>query len=209
MESNKDNKKNQIENYKGNSFLLEFFLILFKPSNYVDDLNEIDFSFLKEQGTKLIVCDLDNTLVPHFTKFPTLYAKKVIASIKDSGIDLVIISNNIEKRVSHFANIADVEYISNAKKPFTKKIKSKIDEKGYKKNEVLIIGDMIIMDIIAANRLGYESILVRPILSYNSEVSNMTRWFEKNIFKRLQRNNLLINENSDYLAIYDKKYEII
>ncbi len=201
-----DNERAIIEN---NSFLFEFFLILFKPSTYVNDLSEVNFDLLREQGTKLVICDLDNTLVPHFTKFPTSYAKKIIESIKNAGLDLVLISNNTENRVSSFAKLLGVEYIYNAKKPFTKKIKKKISETKYKNNEIIVIGDMIVMDILAANRLGYQSILVRPIISYTNEVSKLINWFEKNIFKRLQRNNLLINESDEKLLIYDEKYEII
>lgn len=207
---NKDeNNKEEKTIVENNSFLFEFFLILFKPSTYVNDLSEVNFKLLKEQGTKLVICDLDNTLVPHFTKFPTSYAKSIVEAIKNAGLEIILISNNTENRVSSFAKLLGVEYIYNAKKPFTRKIKNRIKETKYESSEILVIGDMIVMDILAANRLEYQSILVRPIISYNNEVSRVINWFEKNIFKRLQRNNILINEGDDKLLIYDKKYEII
>lgn len=195
---------------ENNSFLFEFFLILFKPSNYISDLTKVDFNLIRKQGTKLIICDLDNTLVPHFTKFPTTYAKNVVESILNAGIEIIIISNNSQKRVSHFAKLLGVDYIYGAKKPFIKKISKKMEKFNYSKEEVLMIGDMLVMDIIAANRMGYQSILVRPIISYNDSTTNkVIRWLEKNIFKRLERNNLLINDSGEKLLIYEKKFEII
>ncbi len=191
------------------SFFFELLLIYFKPSVYINELKEINLKNLKLQGTKLIICDLDNTLVPHFTKFPNSYAKNFIQTVKDEDLEIVLISNNSSKRVSQFANLLGVEYISNAQKPFTKKIKAFINEKKYKKSEVVMIGDMIIMDILAANFLKMESILVRPIMSYNSEMSNFLNWFERNIFKRLQRNNLLLDEDNEVFKRYSDEYDLL
>ncbi len=199
-------KNNLYHNH--DSFILELFLMYFKPSNYVESLLEVNFEILKKQGTNLILLDLDNTLAPHFTKIPTNYAKTVIEKIKAQDIEVIIVSNNNELRVSRFAKLLDVKYLYNTKKPFIKKIRKKIEENGYKLEETLMIGDMIIMDIFAANRLKIDSLLVKPILSYNVGSTKKMNWIETNIFKRLKRDNLIIKKNSVTMNLYDKEYEI-
>ena len=171
LEGENHQNQNSISKRQNNSLILELSLMYFKPSNYVESLLEVNFELLKNQGTKLIICDLDNTLVPHFTKIPTNYAKTVIQKIKEQKIEIIIVSNNARKRVSRFAKLLEVEYLYNSKKPFIKKIRKKIEESGYKAEDTLMIGDMIIMDILAANKLKIDSLLVKPILSYNEGTS--------------------------------------
>ena len=38
---------------------------LFTPDYYVESYRAIDLERLKRQGIALLVCDIDNTLVPH------------------------------------------------------------------------------------------------------------------------------------------------
>jgi predicted HAD superfamily phosphohydrolase YqeG len=55
-----------------------------------------------------MICDLDNTLVPHYTKFPNKDVHEFINKVQNSGIEFVLMSNNIKKRVSIFAKKAGI-----------------------------------------------------------------------------------------------------
>ena len=129
-------------------FLIDPFLNFIKPSAYIESVKDIDLNTLKQQGKKLIICDLDNTLVPHFTKYPTKLAFDFVERAKEAGLIFVLFSNNTSKRVSFFAEKLGVErFIAGAKKPFPFKLRKAMEELGITPKETVLIGDMIIMDM--------------------------------------------------------------
>ncbi len=209
MKTYKHNRT-QDNNDNSSSFILGYFVNYLKPSAYVTSVHEIDLDSLKEQGIKLIICDLDNTLVPHFTKFPTMQVKKFVEEIKKRGFEFVLVSNNTSKRVSFFAEKLGLNrYISNAKKPFPQAIKKTINEIGVKPQETVIIGDMIITDTLAANFVHTESILVQPLMDPEKTVDKFMSFLEKFVFKRLSKNNLIVKSESTTRTIYSEDYEIL
>lgn len=192
------------------SFLLGFFVNYLKPSAYVSSVQDIDLMRLKEQGIKLILCDLDNTLVPHFTKFPTSSAIKFVDSIKKMGLDFILVSNNTSKRVSFFAEKLNLtKYIANAKKPFSKAIKKVILESNVKPQETVIIGDMLITDVLVANFIHTESILVQPLIDSEKTIDKFLSLMEKFVFKRLTKNNLIVKTEIVKNSVYSEDYEIL
>ncbi len=201
-------KRNSDEN--SSSFILGYFVNYLKPSAYVTSVHEIDLDSLKEQGIKLIICDLDNTLVPHFTKFPTQQVRKFVESVKERDFEFVLVSNNTSKRVSLFAEKLGLsKYIANAKKPFPHAIKKTINEIGVKPQETVIVGDMIITDTLAANFVHTESILVQPLMDPERTVDRFFSFLEKFVFKRLAKNNLIVKSKNIQRTIYSEDYEIL
>ncbi|MDE5953048.1 MAG: HAD hydrolase family protein, partial [Malacoplasma sp.] len=79
-----------------------FWLNYLRPNIFVRDVSEINLHALKMSGTKLIVCDLDNTLVPYFSMYPNKFVFDFINSAKEEGFEILIASNNTKKRVSTF-----------------------------------------------------------------------------------------------------------
>ncbi len=171
----------------------------FKPSIYVRSFKDVNISQLKRQGIKLFICDLDNTLVPHYTKLPNKNVINFIAKIRDVGIEFVIMSNNTKNRVRLFAQKAGVEnWYSNAKKPF-KKIAWKIIQKHkFLPSETIIMGDQIILDILIANRLKCESILVQPLVSTDYKMNWFNIFLEKVIYKKLEKKNILFQNKFSF-----------
>lgn len=174
-----------------------------RPNIFIRNLLELDIHMLKISGIRLIICDLDNTLVPHFSKFPNKYVYDFINKIKQENIHIVIASNNSKKRVSTFVNkltetIEIDGYIWNAKKPFTYKIKKYIREHNFSYNDTIIIGDQFIIDVFLANRLKTKSILVLPTIDPNEKASIniFLKILEKYIYNRLQHENILANYSS-------------
>ncbi len=165
----------------------------FKPSIYISHFSELNLDALKQQGIKLIFCDLDNTLVPHYKIMPTANNLKFIKNIRDRGMTFVLISNNFDKRVKKFSEKAGVNhYFSMAKKPMTHLVKKFMKEHGFQRSETVIMGDQLVTDIFMANRLQIESILVLPIVSTDKKINVFNRWLERQIYKKLEKNNILI-----------------
>ncbi|MEF9985285.1 MAG: HAD-IIIA family hydrolase [Malacoplasma sp.] len=174
-----------------------------RPNIFIRNLLDLDIHMLKISGIKLIICDLDNTLVPHFSKFPNKYVYDFINRIKQENIDIVIASNNSKKRVLTFVNklketIEIDGCIWNSKKPLTYKIKKYIKEHNYSYNDIMIIGDQFIIDVFLANRLKTKSILVLPTIDPNEKASIniFLKILEKYIYNRLQHENILTKYSS-------------
>lgn len=208
-ERNKINKEKKSMNT--NSFFFGLFINFFQPSAYIKSISDIDLNKLKEQGIKLIICDLDNTLVPHFTKFPTKFSINFVKQIKEKGFEFILISNNTSKRVSFFSEKLGLDnYISNAKKPFTKVIKKTLNKYDYTAQEIVLIGDMLITDVLVSNFLNLNSILVQPLFDSDVGWNKIIAWMEKTIFKKLSKKNLLVS-SSDFEKneILSENYEIL
>lgn len=157
---------------------------LFKPDAYFPTIHDINLLALYEQGIRLILTDLDNTLVKYNAPEPT---EEIIAFKNEAeklGMKVVVISNNKEKRVKPFADKLQVEYVSRAKKPFKASYKKFLNE--YKRHEIAIIGDQLMTDILGGNRMGFYTILVDVIDRQKEQFgTKINRLFERMIRRKL------------------------
>lgn len=177
----------------------------FKPSIYVRSFNDVNISLLKRQGIKLFICDLDNTLVPHYTKLPNKNVLNFIKRVNDSGIKFVIMSNNTRNRVRLFSQKANVKhYYGNAKKPFKKVAKKIIQAHKVLPSETIIMGDQIVLDILVANRLKCESILVQPLVSTDYKMNWFNIFLEKTLYKKLEKKNILLQKQFAFKKTHPK-----
>ncbi len=179
----------------------------FRPNVFVKSYEELNPSNLKREGIRMLVCDLDNTLAPHFNKLPNMKAINFCRSVQEQGIVFVVISNNTKKRVERFCEVLQPnDFAYNAKKPLTWKVKKMMAKYRCEKDDVLIIGDQFITDVWLANRLGCKSILALPIVTSSSEKNGFfLNVLEKFIYKKLQHNNVMneIIDKGSLEASYD------
>ena len=103
-----------------------FWLNYFRPSYFFQNINIIDIDKLYNDGYRTILCDLDNTLAPHFSKHPIKSTINFIKKINSKGMKIYIFSNNRKKRVQPFidkiSTFCKIDgYIYNTKKPFVRK----------------------------------------------------------------------------------------
>lgn len=179
------------------SNIFKYLFNYLKPNLYVKSVKDINLQLLKKLNIKAIFCDLDNTLVPHFTKMPTKTAIDFANKVSNLDIKFIIVSNNSFKRVSEFCELLKVDdFVYNAKKPFVKKIKKIMNKYNLQPKDVIFIGDQFIFDIFVANRLNIKSILVLP--KFNEEFSNkdiFINWIEQYLYKKLTHDNLNVDSN--------------
>ncbi len=71
------------------------------PDSYVDNVFDVDFETLYEQGYRGIIFDVDNTLVPHGAHADER-AEKFFKRLRDIGYGTLLLSNNKEPRVKSF-----------------------------------------------------------------------------------------------------------
>jgi hypothetical protein len=158
---------------------------LFTPNEYHKTIHDIDLVKLYDLGKRLILTDLDNTLVGYDILLPTSEIIAFKEKCEEVGLKLVIISNNKEKRVQLFSEKLGVDYVFSAMKPLKRGYRKIASD--YTPNEIVIIGDQILTDIFGGNRMGYYTILV-DVINYNNEQfkTKLNRFFERIILKKLK-----------------------
>mgnify|MGYP001065342223 CR=1 FL=1 len=163
----------------------------FIPDIYQKNIYDIDYHKLKKRGIKCLLFDLDNTLVPVKTDTPTKKVKELFHFI-ETDFKVIIISNSNRKRLIPFKEGLNVDVAASAHKPFKKKYLKIMATYKFKEHEIAAIGDQLLTDIYGANKIGITSILISPIGEYEKFGTKINRFFEKFLYRRLKRKNILI-----------------
>ena len=163
----------------------------FIPDIYNQSIYTINYAKLKKNGIKCILLDLDNTIAPYKTKEPDKKLKELIASL-ERDFKIIILSNGTKRRVRPFKEKLNVDSAHSSKKPFKGKYKKIKELYKFEENEIACIGDQLITDIYGANNMGFTSILVNRISSYEPIGTRINRFFERFILRRLARKKLLV-----------------
>ena len=90
---------------------------IFTPDYYVKNYRDVKIQQLQEKGIRVLVCDIDNTLVAHDEAYPDANVKQFIKDVKAAGLQVVLVSNNVKERVTMFAQDLDVMTYPFARKP--------------------------------------------------------------------------------------------
>lgn len=163
----------------------------FIPDQYVPSVYDIKIEELKEKGIKGIITDLDNTLVEWDRKDATEELLKWLQELKEEGFEVVIVSNNNEKRVHTFAAPHGITFIHSAKKPFSKAFKSACKLMNIQHSEAVVIGDQLLTDILGGNRAGFHTILVVPVAATDGILTKFNRSIEQRVFRAMKRKGLI------------------
>jgi len=133
------------------------------PQYSFHDITDVTTDLLEQLGIRFLMLDLDNTIAAydeHVMSDPVL---EWIAYIKQSGIELFIISNSTRKnRVETHSESIGANYIMASCKPSPKSLHDAMEAAGFDAGVSALAGDQILTDTLAANRAGIVSIIVRP-----------------------------------------------
>lgn len=165
----------------------------FIPNEFHDTFFDINFKNLYQKGYRVILTDLDNTLITYDEASSTDKITKKIDEIKKLGFEIVIISNNHPPRIKKFLDGLDLKGIGNARKPLSIGIKKalKLTDNSYNKDQVVIIGDQLMTDIYGANRFKAYSILVNPIKRKTEKwYTKLNRRIEVKMLQKIKKKEL-------------------
>ena len=144
----------------------------FYPDDYIRSIYEIDTDDLLKRGIKVLIFDIDNTLVPYDVAEAPKEIIKFFKELQEKGFKICLFSNNTKERVVRFNMGLKLIAIHKANKPLTGKFKRAIKLLETDKNTTAIIGDQIFTDVYGGNRAGLRTILVEP-------VSDKDEWITK------------------------------
>ncbi|NLO34806.1 MAG: YqeG family HAD IIIA-type phosphatase [Clostridiaceae bacterium] len=150
-----------------------------KPDTYCANLDDLDFPAFFEDGYRLVLLDVDNTLARHGSFAADEYARRAIDRAQQAGLACRIVSNAGKKRIHAYAATLGLPYVAWARKPSTRGIREACRIESIEPEATIMIGDQILTDIVSAHRAGCLAVLVRP--RYNQEALHvrLKRFFER------------------------------
>ncbi len=158
-------------------------MALLFPTIIFDKAYDITVDYLKDNGITTLLLDVDNTLTVHGSQHLPPKIDEWLKTMHDNNIKMIIVSNNIEKRVEPFAKTINLPYLAFCCKPSVHGFARACKKLGVSKNEVALVGDQIFTDILGANFYSIKSILVIPMKGDHKLTIKFKRYLEKFVLK--------------------------
>lgn len=137
------------------------------PTMRCKALTDLTPELLAEKNIRLLMMDFDNTIVPYTTDAPAEEMTAWLKKMKDSEIQLCVVSNSHNDRVPRFCQENGLDCITHAKKPFSRGIRQCLARYDIPAQQAALVGDQIYTDTLGANGAGIRSILVEAIYNHN------------------------------------------
>ncbi len=133
----------------------------FAPAHAKGSLVDVDLEDLWNRGKRLILLDVDHTLLPWgHEEFPENVLKWV-EQAKSRGFDLCVLSNTRKKeRLARLTTKLGIETVQGRFKPSPAMFRLALIKFKKQPSEAIMIGDQLFTDVLGANRSGIEAIWV-------------------------------------------------
>ncbi|ACB49619.1 putative HAD-superfamily phosphatase subfamily IIIA protein [Crocosphaera subtropica ATCC 51142] len=113
---------------------------------------------------KGLILDVDETLVPLKKAHVSEDLRQWVDQIRQKT-PIWLVSNNLsESRIGRIANSLELPYLLGAVKPSRRKLKKAIRAMELPIPQVAMVGDRLFTDVLAGNRMGMFTILVKPMV---------------------------------------------
>ncbi len=142
---------------------------------------------LREQGIKVLLLDIDNTLAPYEQPLPDERLKKWLKELQQAGVTVAFLSNNHADRVELFNKELGLACRYDAHKPLTGNAKRLFRSLGGTKHTTAFMGDQIFTDVCCARLCGARAFLVPPIWDRRDAGTRFKRRLEKGILRRFYK----------------------
>ncbi|MDQ7828664.1 MAG: YqeG family HAD IIIA-type phosphatase [Armatimonadota bacterium] len=138
-------------------------LDLFRPRLRRRSVFDIDLEALRAQGIRGLILDLDNTLLPHGSREVTDAVLVWMRRVREAGLGAVLVTNSRARRVTTVAERLGIPVARGFIKPAVSMLRQAMALMGTGPAETAMIGDQLLTDMLAGNRLGLYTILVTPL----------------------------------------------
>jgi len=151
---------------------------VFTPNRYLEKITRITPSFLKKQGIRGLILDIDNTLTYHNSPEIGCDILDWLDLMRQCGIKMTVVSNNNKPRVAPFAAKLGLDYVANGCKPLPFGMYTAIRRLSLPKEAIAVVGDQIYTDMIGGNLAGLFTILVQPFQTEDNLFFSVKRKLE-------------------------------
>ena len=162
--------------------------MIIKPDYNLKSIYDINFEELKLRGIKLIMFDLDSTIMVSKSGCYTEKTECLLNEIRTCFKIAVLTNNNNPDYLDKVKRISNFDVLGSAGKPGTKVLKSYLLSVGIKPSETAIAGDRPLTDILCGKLAGCMTILVDSI---NAENENFPTRFARKLERLVIRNVLI------------------
>ena len=167
-------------------------LHLFCPNYRCHHISEIPMAWLKQEGIKAIILDLDNTLLPWDENIPSEENISWVQNVKKAGIRVVLLSNNGGERLQKISKELGVAAIGWGVKPLSIGFKRALRFlKVQAHGEVLVIGDQLITDVFGAKKMDFKVLWVESLSRKEFVFTRITRKLESLLVKQLTKKGIM------------------
>lgn len=161
------------------------------PNYYFKSIYDIPYTQLYENGIRLILTDLDNTLISYKETMPNDKLLQWKKALNDMGFEIIIVSNSRKERVTNFASSFGVKCVKFSTKPLKRGIKKaikKMTSRKYEKNEIILLGDQLMTDIFGGNRCKINTCLIKAVdRKTDTFPTRFNRRLENYFLKRIKK----------------------
>ena len=136
-----------------------------QPDLFLNDtILSLTPELLERHQIQGLVLDVDETLVPIQMSQISAEILPWVESVRAVTPQIWLVSNNVsESRINRIAEALDVPYLIGAAKPSRRKIRRAVEAMNLPMERVAMVGDRLFTDVLAGNRLGMFTVLVKPM----------------------------------------------
>lgn len=126
-------------------------------------LAELPLETLLEQGIRAMVLDVDCTLLPHRSSELPASVDRWLQHAR-TLMPIHLLSNNpSRRRIGAVAETIGLPFTTSAGKPRRTALRRVVGDLALPHEQIALVGDRVFTDVLAGNRLGLYTVLVRPI----------------------------------------------
>lgn len=164
------------------------FLKHFAPVQSVKALIDVTPEELIAGGKKLVLVDVDNTLVEWRSEDIPETTLTWLEFMKAAGLNICILSNTRHpERLKRLSKQMDIPYLLGRFKPSRFMYRAALAKFGAQPEQAVMIGDQLFTDILGANRTGIDAIWVEQMTPKDFIGTKVSRFGERLIRRRLHR----------------------
>ncbi|GAB4460905.1 MAG: YqeG family HAD IIIA-type phosphatase [Armatimonadaceae bacterium] len=138
---------------------------LLTPDFQVRHVSDVSPTWLCEKGIRAVISDLDNTLVCWHNEEVATEVTSWLTTLRDADIHICLASNTRRlPRLRRLAEQMEVLHVPmSARKPSTRGLRHALALLQTEPSQTAMVGDQLLTDVLAGNRLGLTTILVNPL----------------------------------------------
>lgn len=126
-------------------------------------LAELPIEALQERGIRALVLDVDRTLLPRRHSVVPAIAGRWLLEAKQHFPIHLLSNNPSRQRIGSVAQLFDLPFTTSAGKPRRSALRRVLAQLQLPVAQVALVGDRLFTDVIAGNRLGLFTVLVKPM----------------------------------------------
>ncbi len=152
----------------------------FTPAHAAETLQSIDLQDLWDRGKRLLLLDVDNTLVQWHSNAVSNDILVWTQKAKAIGFDICIVSNtNQLERLAKIAESIGALTVRGRFKPSRAMFRLALMKFKRQPHEAIMIGDQLMTDVFGSNRTGIDAIWVRRIEGKEFKGTSINRAIER------------------------------